>query len=76
MIKIQHGKYTKEKKGCKGVNKLNFLPTLGDRGFGLGDDFVDDAVGLGFRGIHEEVALDVFFDLRERLAGIFGEQLI
>lgn len=40
------------------------------------DDLVDDAILLGLVDRHEVVAVGVFFDFGERLAGVFGENLV
>ena len=39
----------------------------------LEDDVVDDAVFLALLGVHDEVALDVAFDLFQHLAGVPGQ---
>src|SRR5665213_2764809 len=48
----------------------------GSLGAGAVDDVVDDAVFLGLRGGHDEVALDVAFDAIEGLAGAGAHQLV
>src|SRR5487761_431824 len=42
---------------------------------GRQDDVVDDAVGLRLLGRHEEVPIDVPFDLLERLSAVKGDDL-
>src|SRR5579863_104584 len=39
-------------------------------------NFIDDAVGLGLFGRHDEVALDIPFDFFNRLPGVARKQLV
>ena len=39
-------------------------------------DLIDDAILLGLFRVHEEVAIDILLDARERLSGILGEDLV
>ena len=39
-------------------------------------DLIDEAVVAGFFGGHKEVAVGIVPDLRDRLAGVVGEDLV
>ena len=45
------------------------------RVFGF-ENFVDNPIFLSLFGSHEEVAIDILFDLRNRLASVLGQNLI
>src|SRR3954453_2352414 len=59
-----------------GVRSAHTCRHADSREFPVGDDLVDDAVLLGLRRAHDEVAVGVAGDLRGLLPRVVGEDLV